>query len=61
MKYRNLINFCSGLVLGVIAVYMWQYSKFIYYTVFVIQTTIIYILINWEADYEKTRRERHDT
>jgi hypothetical protein len=43
---RNTLNFATGLILGFISVPIWQYSEFLYYTVFLIQTVILYILIN---------------
>jgi len=46
VRYRNILNFVTGLILGCISVPMWQYSKFLYYTIFVIQSVILYILIN---------------
>jgi len=43
---QNFLNFSAGLTLGAIGSFMYQYSKFLYYTVFSIQTMIIFILIN---------------
>ena len=49
---KNLLNFGIGLLLGCIAVFMWEYSKFLYYSVFAVQTIIIYILINYNIPNE---------
>ena len=43
---KSLLNFGIGIVLGVIGVSMWNYDKFLYYTVFCVQSIIIYVLIN---------------
>jgi hypothetical protein len=43
---RNFLNFGAGLILGCISVAIWNYSKLLYYTVFIVQAVIIYILIN---------------
>ena len=45
---RNTINFGAGILLGSISIAMWNYSQFLYYTVWCVQTIIIYILINYE-------------
>lgn len=45
---KNTINFGVGILLGVIGIAMWNYSQFLYYTVWVVQTIIIYVLINHE-------------
>jgi len=49
MINKNALNFGVGLILGCISVDMWNYSKFLYYTVFCIQIVVIYILINNEG------------
>ena len=46
VRYRNILNFGIGLILGCISVTMWNYSKFLYYSVFCVQAVILYILIN---------------
>ena len=46
VRYRNILNFVVGLILGCISVPMWNYSKFLYYTVFCVQAVILFILIN---------------
>ena len=46
VRYRNILNFGTGLILGCISVPFWNYSKFLYYTVFCIQAVILFILIN---------------
>ena len=46
VRYRNILNFGVGLILGCILFPMWYYSKFLYYTVFCVQVVILFILIN---------------
>jgi hypothetical protein len=46
IQTKNIINFTVGMILGVIGSAMWQYDKFLYYSVFCLQSIIIYILIN---------------
>jgi len=46
VRYRNILNFGTGLILGCISVPMWNYSKFLYYSVFCVQAIILFILIN---------------
>jgi len=46
VRYRNILNFVVGLILGCILFPMWYYSKFLYYTVFCVQVVILFILIN---------------
>lgn len=53
MKYRNMLNFGVGMILGVIAYPMYLHSKFLYYTVFCIQVIILYIIINFDRTIEK--------
>ena len=43
---KNILNYSIGMILGVIGSAMWQYDKFLYYSVFSIQAIILYILIN---------------
>jgi bacteriorhodopsin len=45
----NIINYTVGMILGVIGSAMWQYDKFLYYTVFCLQAIIIFILINFST------------
>jgi hypothetical protein len=45
---NNTLNFGIGLMLGCISVPMWNYSKFLYYSIFCVQTIILFILINGE-------------
>lgn len=49
VRYRNILNFGTGLILGCISVPMWNYSKFLYYSVFCVQAVILYILINYSS------------
>ena len=44
---KNILNFGMGIIYGVFAVFMWEYSKFLYITVFAPQLIMIYILINY--------------
>ena len=37
------------MILGVIGSAMWQYDKFLYYSVFCVQAVILYILINYSS------------
>jgi len=46
IQIKNSINFTVGMFLGVIGFVMWQYDKFLYYSVFCLQSIIIFILIN---------------
>jgi len=46
IQIKNFINFGVGMILGVIGSAMWQYDKFLYYSVFCLQAIIIFILIN---------------
>jgi hypothetical protein len=46
IQIKNCINFTVGMFLGVIGFVMWQYDKFLYYSVFCLQSIIIFILIN---------------
>ena len=48
-NWRNVSNFAVGMILGVIVVPMWNYSRFLYYTVFCIEVIIIYIIINYRV------------
>ena len=43
-----IINFSLGLLLGYISSYMYNYSIFLYYTVFVPQSIILFIIINYK-------------
>ena len=43
---KNILNYSIGMILGVIGSAMWQYDKFLYYSVFCVQAVILYILIN---------------
>lgn len=47
---RDLLNFVLGMILGVVGVFMWNFSKFLYYTVFCIQVVIIFVLINFDIN-----------
>ena len=46
VRYRNILNFGTGLILGCISVPMYNHSKFLYYSVFCVQSIILFILIN---------------
>jgi hypothetical protein len=46
VRYKNILNFAVGLIIGCISLPMWNYSKFLYYTVFSVQAIILFILIN---------------
>ena len=54
---KNTINFTVGMILGVIGSVMWQYDKFLYYTVFCLQAIIIFILINSPLQKEQIVKE----
>lgn len=54
---RSLINFMVGVVLGVIGVFMYTYSKFLYFTVFVPQALIWYIIINFSVNKKRLCRK----
>ena len=46
---QNILNFSIGMILGVIGSAMWQYDKFLYFSVFCVQIIIVYILINYTS------------
>ena len=63
IQIKNFINFGVGMILGVIGSAMWQYDKFLYYSVFCLQAIIIYILINsstLEQSSNSTKAEEHN-
>ena len=63
IQIKNFINFSVGMILGVIGFAMWQYDKFLYYSVFCLQAIIIYILINsstLEQSSNSTKAEEHN-
>jgi len=64
IQTKNIINFTVGMILGVIGSAMWQYDKFLYYSVFCLQAIIIFILINSstsdKSDYAKAEEHNKD-
>lgn len=50
LNIKNILNFSIGMILGVIGSAMWQYDKFLYYSVFCVQSIILYILINYSSN-----------
>ena len=52
---KNILNFGIGIIFGVIAVFMWRYSPFLYYTVLIPQAVVIFILINYPSKANKKR------
>ena len=56
-QIKNTINFAVGMILGVIGSAMWQYDKFLYYSVFCLQAIIIFILINSPLQKEQIVKE----
>ena len=48
MKDKSLLNFIVGLLLGSVSIIFYEYNVFLYFTVWFVQTVIIYILINME-------------
>lgn len=43
---RDFINYAFGIFFGVIACYMWNYDKFLYFTCFSPIVVMWYIIIN---------------
>lgn len=50
---RSILNFVVGIILGVVAVFMWEYDRFLYYTVFALQVITLYIIINGLTDVKE--------
>lgn len=64
IQTKNTINFVVGMILGVIGSAMWQYDKFLYYSVFCLQAIIIYILINSSTSEQSSdfaKAKEHNT
>jgi len=55
---KNVLNFGLGLIFGVISVFMWEYSHFLYYSVFLPQTTCIFIIINLPKPAIKRKEDK---
>lgn len=53
---NKLIIFGSGLFLGLIGNYMWLYSPFLYYAVFMPQTIIIYFLLTMPIEKKRIKK-----
>jgi len=52
VRYKNNLNYGVGLILGCISVYVWNHSKFLFYTVFCVQVITLFILINFYDFYK---------
>lgn len=50
---NGLINFVTGVICGVIALPMYNYSKFLYFTIFCTGTVILFIIINFPINHKK--------
>jgi hypothetical protein len=55
---KSTLNFISGLILGMLAVIIFEYSKFLYFTVVIPQAIIIYLLINHNLPHQKRKGGR---